>query len=211
MHNKALVSLALLLALSTYGIAQKNELALSIGAATASSQQTTLIGITCPLGVACNDPFTSNTDTGVAFEGVYSRQFFNLHAASLGAEFPLVGAPSRNVNTQIGFLPHISIAQSSLFFAPSARVRFLLSSAISPFFSVGGGLAHLKRGGVAVNRWTLQVGGGVDFKTPIPHVTFRGEVRDFWSTGVAENSGIALISPPRQHNVFVGAGIVLRF
>jgi hypothetical protein len=210
MHTKAQVFAALLLVLSTYGMAQKNEFALTVGGATSSSQQTRLVGVTCPQDLPCTGPFNSKTNVGVAFEGVYTREVFNFHAASLGAELPFVGAPHRDVTTQAILFGPVSISQSALFFTPSARIKFLPSSAVSPFFSIGGGLARFETGG-AVNRGALQVGGGVDLRTPWRHFAIRGEVRDFRATGTLDNGGISRVSPAHQNNVFAGAGVVLKF
>jgi hypothetical protein len=196
-------------ALSTIALAQKNEISFSIGAMATSDQQQTLLGVgTCVVGFPnCAGPFNRSTDLGVSFAGGYTRELFNFHVASLGAEFPILGVPGRNVNATVLGVPLPTISESSLFFTPSARIRFLPSSPISPFFSLGGGLAHHDAAGSTSNQGALQFGGGVDFKTPLPHLGIRAEVRDFWAAGAS--SGI--VTPEHQHNVFAGAGIVLRF
>ena len=129
--------------------------------------------------------------------------------ASLGAEFPIVGVPRQDVSTTFnGFL--VSTHQSALFFTPSARIKFLPSGAISPFLSLGGGLAH-HDAAASVTRGALQFGGGVDFKTPLPHLGIRAEVRDFWARSLLEGTGLTRVTPERQHNIFGGAGLVIRF
>jgi len=60
-------------------------------------------------------------------------------------------------------------------------------------------------------RGAFQFGGGLDFKTPLPHIGLRAEVRDFWARGINESGGIAQVSPERQHNLFAGGGIVIKF
>lgn len=211
-HKKAVV-VVLCFALSAFALAQKNEFNLSVGAVATSDQQTTFPDVTCPVGFPnCAGPFNASTSTGVAFEGAYTRQLFNFHLASVGVEFPLVGVPSRDVTTNrtpIGF-PPATVSQWSIFFTPSAQVRFLPSGHISPFFSLGGGLAHHDAGS-SITRGALQFGGGVDFKTPLPHLAIRAEIRDFWARGFAESSQFSRVSPERLHNVFAGAGIVLKF
>jgi hypothetical protein len=214
MHGKAAGLIILLFGLSTCAFAQKNDIGFSVGAVATSNQQTVFVGILCPVNVPnCGGPFNSSTSTGVAFEGAYTRQIFNFGgASSLGLELPFVGVPGRDVNTNLLGVPFSKASQSSLFFTPSARVKFLPSRAVSPFFSIGGGLAHY---GVAnagsTNRGALQFGGGLDFKTPLPHLRIRAEARDFWARGMTESSSITHASPERQHNVFAGAGIVVRF
>lgn len=206
--------LILLFGLSTLAWPQKNQLSFSVGTVATSDQQTTLVGVTCPVGLPnCGGPFNTSTSTQVAFEGSYFRQLFNLHVASVGVELPLVGVPTRDVSTNrtpIGFPPFI-VSQWSLFFTPSAQIRFLPSSRLSPFFSVGGGWAHHDNGPSSVTRGALQFGGGADFKTPLPHFALRLEVRDFWAKGFAESVSVDRVSPERLHNVFAGVGIVFKF
>ena len=213
MQGKKVGFIVLWFALSTFALAQKNEFSLSVGAVATSDQQTTFRGITCPVGFPnCAGPFNTSTSTGVAFEGVYTRRLFNFHVASVGVEFPILGIPSRDVTTDrtpIGALP-FTVSQWSIFFTPSVQVRLLPSSHISPFFSLGGGLAHHDAAG-SINRGALQFGGGLDFKTPLPHLAIRAEIRDFWARGFAEGSPISQVSPERLHNVFAGAGIVFKF
>lgn len=163
MHFKIAGVVCFFLAVSTLTLAQKNEFSISAGAVATSDQQTRLIGITCPVGFPnCAGPVTTTTDTGVAFEGDYVRQIFNLHLASIGAEFPIVGVPHRDVTMTsaagIPISPRIS-SQSSVFFTPSARVELLPSGRISPFFSLGGGWAHYEQAN-SINRGALQFGGG---------------------------------------------------
>jgi hypothetical protein len=225
MHRKIAGLIVLLFAVSTPVLAQKNDVSFSIGAVATSSQTTIFVGLFCTIGNPnCGGPFNTSTSAGVAFEGAYARQVFNLGgAASLGVELPLVGVPGRDLNVKLLGVPLTTFSQSSLFFTPSARIKFLPSSPVSPFFSLGGGLAHHGGGvnqgifqfgsgaGSAINRGALQFGGGVDFKTPLPHIGLRVEVRDFWARGFDESTGNTQVSPERQHNIFAGGGIVFRF
>ena len=211
MHFKIAV-VVLLFAFSTLALAQKNEVSVSVGAVATSDQQTQFLGIICPFNFpTCAGPFHFNTSTGVAFEGNYARQIFNFHLASVGVEFPLLGVPSRDVNTSAAGFPSGKFSLSSLFFTPSARIKILPSGAISPFFSLGGGLAHYEAAG-STNHGALQFGGGADFKTPLPHFAIRLEVRDFWARGLNDgSSGNPSVKPERLHNVFGGGGVVFKF
>jgi len=85
------------------------------------------------------------------------------------------------------------------------KVKFSLPL-LSPFLSVGGGLAHFSTGtnvGGSSTTGASQVGGGVDVNTPIPLIGLRAEVGEFY-TGTPNFS-------TTQHNVFVGGGIVFKF
>lgn len=209
MSQKIVGEFILILAFSIFASAQKNEVSLSVGAMATSDQQTQLQGVTCPVGVPdCAGPFTTSIGTSVAFEGDYVRQIFNFRLVSVGVEFPLVGVPHQDATTAA--LRTITFSSSSVFFTPSARIEFLPSGRVSPFFSLGGGFAHYDALG-SVNRGALQFGGGADFKTPLPHFAIRLEVRDFWAKGSAESSGNFSVSPERLHNVFGGGGVVFKF
>jgi hypothetical protein len=211
MHSKTVGLICLLSAASIFAAAQKNEVSVSVGAIATSDQTIQLQGVTCPVGVPdCAGPFTTSTSTSVAFEGDYVRQIFNFHLASVGAEFPILGVPSRDVTSGAVGGRSITSSMSSIFFTPSARINFFPSGSVSPFFSLGGGLAHHEAGS-AVTHGALQFGGGVDFKTHLPHLGLRLEVRDFWAKAFAESSGILRVNPEHLHNVFAGGGVVFKF
>lgn len=190
-------------------LAQKNEISLSMGAVTTSDQQLRFIPASCPFGItSCTATFNINTNTGLGLQGNYTRQIISFGAVSIGAEFPLVGIPSRHQTTELVGAQTVTASASSLFFTPSARIKFLPSRSVSPFFSIGGGLVRSQAFN-PIHGGALQFGGGVDFKTRFPHVDIRGEIRDFWARGFNDNSVEA--SPTRLHNVFAGGGIVFKF
>lgn len=213
---------------SIFSFAQKNEFALSIGAIHSSDQTVTLVGIVCPAGLLCG-PQTTSTSTGVAFEGNYARQLVSFGGASLGVEVPIVGIPGRDVNvTTFGVTASGAVSTWTFYLTPSARLKFH-AGPIEPFVSLGGGWAHFGTTfnfatpvtpGVPVdnfsvsssaNRGVLQFGGGADFKTPLPHLAVRAEVRDFWGAGIAQPSNLVTVSPAHQHNIFAAGGVVFRF
>ncbi len=101
--------------------------------------------------------------------------------------------------------------------AASVRLlkKFLPASPISPWVSVGGGWARYSSDdNVTVNKGAVQYGGGLDFKTGLPLLGFRAEVRDF----VTSDPSALIVGPSttpmkglHHHSVLVGGGIVLRF
>jgi hypothetical protein len=101
---------------------------------------------------------------------------------------------------------------SSIYFTPSAHVKLLPSSPISPFASVGGGFAHFRdsTGGSSATTGALQVGGGLDFKTPLPRVSFRAEFRDF-ITGRPGTGAFSGFTSNHIQTFFAGGGVVFRF
>jgi hypothetical protein len=203
---------------ATSSFAQKNEINLGIGAVITGDQNAhLLLGVLCTITNPNCNTFTSSTSTAVAIEGTFARQLISLGPASIDLEIPLVGVPSRDV--KLGNpgtpLPQLTRSVSSFFFTPAARVRFLHSSPISPFVSVGQGLQHLGTNvnspGSDSNHWALQFGGGLDFKTPLPHLAVRAQIRDFWSHGQLEFANLTSVSPDYVHNIFAGGGVVFRF
>src|SRR5215469_6047105 len=222
MTKKNLV--VLILSLGSYSVhlfAQNNEVSLSVGGVFATDQTlttTTLLPIPClPTNPGCNI-FTSHftSSPGVAFMGNFARRITAFGPASLYVEAPVVGGPGRDtaVSFRNGTLlgpDLVTPSSSSLFFTPSAKFKFLESSRISPFATVGGGLAHPGFASSSRNTGALQFGGGLDFKSRIPHLGFRAEARDFFSGGNFQSSSFTSVSPAHQHVVFAGGGVVWKF
>jgi hypothetical protein len=211
----------LILSLCCFSIpifAQNNELSLSIGGVFATDQTaTSVVAVPCPLiNPGCN-VITSrlSSSPGVAFMGNFARRITAFGPASLYLEAPVVGGPGHDTTmsfrsgTLLGDI--VTGSSSSLFFTPSAKVKFLDSSRISPFATLGGGLAHLGIASSSRNTGALQFGGGLDFKSRIPHLGFRAEARDFFSGGNFQSSSLTSVSPAHQHVVFAGGGVVLKF
>src|SRR5260370_26151298 len=140
MHRKIAVLITLLFAVSIPIFAQKNEVSVSVGVVVTSDQTTTIFGVMCPVFFpTCAGPFKDTTNKSVALESAYTRQIFHFGSGfSLGLELPLVGVPSRDVKSKVLGVPSGMGSVSSLFFTPSARIKFLQSHPVSPFFRVGG-------------------------------------------------------------------------
>jgi hypothetical protein len=87
------------------------------------------------------------------------------------------------------------------------RLKFAPSSGVSPFLSAGGGLGRFKAGSTSDNHGAFQVGGGLDFKTPLPLLGFRFETRDF----VTGSPSFSTLTNNHLNNLFVGGGVTLHF
>lgn len=213
-----LVMLCILFASSTLVFAQNNELSFSVGGIFATSQTATTVFPPIPCTITppiCDTTQTLDTSSGVAFMGNFSRRIAAFGPATLYVEAPVIGGPGRDttVSFRNGALlgDVLTLSSSSLFFTPSAKVKFLDSSRIAPFATLGGGLAHLGFAAGARNTGALQFGGGLDIRSPIRHLGFRMEVRDFFSGGSLRSGGFTQVSPSHQHVVFAGGGLVFRF
>jgi hypothetical protein len=192
--------------------AQRNEFSVSIGGtipsgATGSRFCQALSIINCPPGGT-----QVNTNTAISYEGAYAYRLMDFKAASLHVELPLLGIPTRRIDNPLS----VRISQSSIFLTPSLKLKLFPSGGISPFASVGVGFAHFGGSSIgnSLNNTTAagQIGGGLDFKTGIPFLGFRAEVRDFITGRPKLEQVFSLNSDSNhQHNVFIGGGVVLHF
>jgi hypothetical protein len=210
--------------LPLFASAQRNELGLSFGATWTSGQSgTTSVQFPCTVTQPQCDVISSTvkTSTAFTFAGTYGFRLLPVGVADLFLDFPVVATPGHDigVSSTSSFVGTITGTDSSslLFFTPSARLKFLPSAAISPWATVGGGLARINFANQNHATGCLQFGAGLDFKTPVPHLLVRAEARDFWSQGILREQSISVIvssstvSPERQHHVFAGAGVVVKF
>jgi hypothetical protein len=219
MSMKNLLVLMFTLCFPRLSFGQSNELSFSVGGIFATGQRvTTILPIVCPVPLPnCNINTNRLTNSpGAAFVGDFAHRITNFGPVSLYLEAPVVGGPKRDTtlsSTSAPFFGNIAtFSSSALFFTPAAKVKFLDSSTASPFVSIGGGLARLGLGsGNKTNTGALQFGGGVDFKSTIPHLVFRAEVRDFFSGTALHSTSFFQVSPSHQHVVFAGGGAVFRF
>jgi hypothetical protein len=89
---------------------------------------------------------------------------------------------------------------------PGLRVNFRPQEPVSAFLSGGGGVVHFSGDTPSATHGAGLLGGGFDFKTPLPHLGVRVEVKDLitpWP-GLFLKSGV-------MNNVVAGAGVVFRF
>jgi hypothetical protein len=197
-----------LLCLASAAIAQKADVALIVGGSFVSdSQQTFSTG-----------PSSFNrlkTDHHIFLEGVPAFRLANVKVASLHLEVPIAGIPSQKVTlatTPTTLIDHIN----TVFVTPSLRLKLLPVAPISPWVSFGGGWARYGLdSGARTNKGAVQYGGGLDFKTGLPVLGFRAEVRDFVTGDPNFGLGSVLAGNTKSglhhHNVLLGGGLVLRF
>jgi hypothetical protein len=208
----AVLLAVLVFSLSACSFAQKADAAFTVGGSFVSDSNVGIQLIFC-ITAPCPGPSLSTlkTDNHVFLAGTLGLRLLNAKAASLHLELPIAGIPSQHLH--LSTLPTSVSDLSSLFFTPSLKVKLLPASPIAPFFSVGGGLAHYSFNQGSSTKGALQFGGGIDFKTGIPHFGLRAEVRDFLS-GEPNLSPLILQSGQsglHRHNLLAGGGVVLNF
>jgi|ERR1041385_125613 hypothetical protein len=207
---KRLFAVAVVLLISRFAVAQKADVAFVVGGSFVSDTTGT---VTFPPPFVGSGNVTVRTDHHFFFEGALGVRVLDAKAVSLHIEAPIAAIPSTTLTEPITSttLDHIS----TLFITPGLRMKFLPGAPIAPWVSIGGGWAHyrLKDASLTQNKAALQYGGGLDFKTNLPVLGFRAEVRDFVTGDPDFNLG-SLFSPKsglHHHNILVGGGIVLRF
>jgi hypothetical protein len=164
------------------------------------------------LGVVGGGLFSGGSKTTTAVEGSIAFRMIGVPMASLYLELPIAGGLSNST----GATPLLTCtipctivtSYSSLFVGPGVKLKLAGGLPVSPFVTVGAGLAHFNQTrasgtNTSTNSALVQYGGGLDLKIA-PFIGLRGEVRDYYTGSADGGSG-------RQHNVLAGAGIVLRF
>jgi hypothetical protein len=188
----------------------KNELAGSLGRIFISDQ-----GIK---GATYFNPFV-RSGKGLTFEINYARRFLDRGAYAVSVEVPAVFNLDEDLNSGSNVVPS---GYQQAFVTPSVRLNLFPHTAVSPWVSLGGGFAHFSENsnliyggpnpGDSSTSGALQGGFGLDVRPPclhLRHLRIRGEVRDFWSG--TPNLPLASTGKTRQHNYFVGGGVVWHF
>lgn len=204
MSAKRLAVLVLpVLLLMSSALAQVNELSITAGRTFVSTQSIT---VTPPL------PIHFGNEETVEFS--YGRLLMTHKIFGLYGEVPLAIYPRMDVNTNLGTSPKDI---GALFVTPSVRLNFFSGDSVTPWISAGGGYGHFRvapvtlyenpNPGSGTNTGVVQFGAGLDVW--IWHRWgARFEARDFYSGAPDLNVDTGR---SRQHNYYVGAGVVHRF
>ena len=204
-----LVLVSSALAQESSGRSEVNELSLTAGRAFVSTQ--TIV----------NDPFLNDSDPHIhfgreeMFEFNYGRFLTGHKIFGLYAELPVALYPRMDLHTDHNQIPKDI---GALFVTPSVRLNFFSGQGVTPWVSVGGGYGRFREskdlnffgpnpGQTGTNTGVVQFGAGMDVWV-WHRWGARLEARDFYS-GVPDydvNTGRS-----RQHNYYVGVGVVHRF
>lgn len=187
---------------------EKNELTGIIGRTFISDQG--IHGLNAPT----INPFV-RSGKGLTFEINYARSLLVTPVFSVSAEVPAVFNLDEDLGSGGDVVPP---NYKQIFVTPSARLNLFPATAVSPWVSFGAGFGHFSEDKNLIYSGTNPGGsstsgviqGGIGLDVRVWHrFSLRGEVRDFWSG--TPDLPLADTGKTRQHNYFVGAGVVYHF
>ena len=186
--------------------AQRNEVAATLGRTFVSSQR-----------IEGANFFNPNVHfgNGLTIGANYTRLLKTYGIFGISGEVPFAYAYDMDLHTGENLIPE---GYQSFIVTPAARVNVFSGQAVSPWVSVGGGYGLFKQshelvfggpnpGKTSTSTGIFQFGAGLDV-FPWQKWGFRLEARDFYS-GVPDLNVTTVRS--RQHNIFVGGGVIRRF
>lgn len=186
--------------------AQRNEVSATLGRTFVSSQR-----------IQGANFFNPNVHfgNGLTIGGNYSRLLKTYGIFGISGEVPVAYSFDMDLNTGENLIPE---SYKSLFVTPAVRVNVFSGESVSPWVSVGGGYGFFKQsdqlvfggpnlGKTITSTGVFQFGAGLDV-FPWEKWGFRLEARDFYS-GVPDLNVTTVRS--RQHNYYVGGGVIRRF
>jgi hypothetical protein len=193
----------------TSNLKERNELSFTAGRTFVSTQTVPSTGLPLHFG----NPLTLGGD--------YAHLIKHHGIFGLYAEVPVSFCPKMNLNYRYNLIP---ANYKSLFVTPSVRLNIFSGQGFTPWVSAGGGYGRFfessnliwgtpNLGPSATNTFAVQFGAGLDAWF-WHRFGARLEVRDYYS-GVPDLSAVP--SEPvstgrsRQHNYYVGVGVVHRF
>ncbi len=152
---------------------------------------------------------------GLTFEVNYARRLFGTPVYAISGEVPAVFNLDEDLNSGDDVVPK---DYKQIFITPSARLNLFPGTAVSPWVSFGGGFAHFSENkdllyygpnpGSSSTSGVIQGGFGLDVRV-LHQFGIRLDVRDFWSG--TPSLPLADTGKSRQHNFFVGGGVVWHF
>jgi len=207
-RQAVLAILAAICVLATLAAAQdeRNELTGVLGRIFISDQ-----GIK---GATYFNPFVRSGE-GLTFEVNYARHLIVTPIYSISGEIPAVFNLDEDLNSGSDVVPK---DYRQIFVTPSVRFNLFPITSVSPWISVGGGFGYFSENkdllyygpnpGGSSTSGVLQIGAGLDVRIA-RRFSIRGNLRDFWSG--TPNLPLADTGKTRQHNYFVGGGVVYHF
>jgi len=194
-------------------LAQVNEASFTAGKTFVSTQTV------YNSGLSFNPTLHFGNEETVAFN--YGRLLTVKKGMAIHVELPVAIYFRMDLNTAYHGIPKDI---GALFVTPSVRVNFFGRDSLTPWVSAGGGYGRFRyapdlnfygtsQGPGGGNTGVIQFGGGLD-SWLFHNWGARLEARDFYS-GEPDLNGIAGVNittnKSRQHNYYVGVGVMYRF
>jgi hypothetical protein len=164
---------------------------------------------------ATNFDHVVRSGKGLTFEVNYARRLFGTPVYAISGEVPAVFNLDEDLNSGSNVVPQ---DYKQIFITPSARLNLFPGTAVSPWVSFGAGFGHFSENsslvyggpnpGGSTTSAVIQGGFGLDVRV-LHQFSIRGQVRDFWSG--TPDLPLADTGKSRQHNYFVGGGVVWHF
>jgi hypothetical protein len=184
--------------------AQQNEISATLGRVFVSSQ-----------AVQGSDSLNVHFGSPITIGGNYSRLLKTYGIFGISGEVAVAYSPDMDLNLSQNLIPE---GYQSYFITPAVRVNFFSGQSLTPWVSVGGGYGGFRMsdklvffgsnpGKTSTNTGVFQIGAGLDV-WPWEKWGLRLEARDFYS-GVPDLNVTTVRS--RQHNIYVGGGVIRRF
>jgi hypothetical protein len=165
-------------------------------------------------GATFFNPFV-RSGKGLTFEVNYARRLYGTQVCAISAEVPAVFNLDEDLNSGADVIP---ADYKQIFVTPSVRFNLFPRTAFSPWISFGAGFGHFSESstliyggsnpGKSSTSGVVQGGLGLDVRL-WRHFSIRGQVRDFWSG--TPDFPLASTGKSRQHNYFLGGGLVWHF
>jgi len=195
-------------------VAQSNEVSVTAGRTFVSTQTI----LNPPLGDPNPNIHFGNEET-LAFN--YGRYLTRKRFLGFYAEVPVAIYFRMDLNTGYNQIPKDI---GALFATPSLRMHFFSGESLTPWVSAGGGYGRFRyaptrnfyspnEGPSGSNTGVVQFGAGLDAWI-LHRWGVRAEARDFFSGEpdlIADPSHPANTGKSRQHNYYVGIGVLHRF
>jgi opacity protein-like surface antigen len=208
MRSMGMVRMSVLVLLLLVGpanvSAQKHEVAGLLGGMSTGDKHFTL-----------PSPGSLQIGNGLTYQLNYAHRILDAKLAAVYLELPLAVTPNTDINSSNLLVPR---NYGALFITPGLKLRLLPLGGFSPYGVLGAGYARFSESSTLLNgqtntatqgtnRVAIDYGGGLDVRV-LPHLSLRGEIRDFYSGTPHFNTSL---TEGNQHNVLVSGGVVLRF
>jgi hypothetical protein len=181
-----------------------------------SGKQATFAVLRAGVSVLAASAAALDEKNEVSAKSTTRADFLGTEVYAISVEVPAVFNLDEDIQSSGDIVP---TDYTQIFVTPAVRLNLFPGTRVSPWVSFGGGFGHFSESnklnyfstnpGGSSTTGVIQAGLGLDVRPlqkRFSHFSFRGEVRDFYSG--TPNLSLADTGKTRQHNYFVGLGLV---